>query len=73
MATPVFAILILKKLWLNLYRILCKCLFSEKTVQAVTEPDNKLLIAVRQPHHLFHCVVGSEHFAFLDGMPDHAV
>ncbi|AXC64809.1 hypothetical protein AH448_15800 [Salmonella enterica subsp. diarizonae] len=26
---------------LSLYRILCKCLFSEVTVQAVTEPDKK--------------------------------
>ncbi|MGR28255.1 hypothetical protein D9J50_21540 [Escherichia coli] len=25
----------------NLFRILCKCLFSEVTVQAVTELDNK--------------------------------
>lgn len=26
---------------MTLYTILCKCLFSEVTVQAVTEPDNK--------------------------------
>lgn len=32
----------------GLFRILCKCLFSEVTIQAVTELDNKGLIAIRQ-------------------------
>ncbi|AQT55436.1 hypothetical protein AR325_26850 [Serratia marcescens] len=54
----------------SLYSILCKCLFPEVTVQAVTELDNKTAHChtpvppwhcsflrhrlERQPHHLFY-------------------
>ena len=73
----------------SLFRILCKCLFSEVTVQAVTELDNKaahchspVLQRHRpfpgrrldcQPHHFFHRVVCREHFTLFDRMADHAV
>ncbi|AQU95342.1 hypothetical protein CA696_024705 [Escherichia coli] len=62
---------------MSLFRILCKCLFSEVTVQAVTELDNKAahchspvlqrhrpFLGRRldcQPHHFFHRVVCREH------------
>lgn len=74
---------------MSLFRILCKCLFSEVTVQAVTELDNKaahchspVLQRHRpfpgrrldcQPHHFFHRVVCREHFTLFDRMADHAV
>lgn len=61
----------------SLFRILCKCLFSEVTVQTVTELDNKaahchspVLQRHRsflerrldcQPHHFFQRVVCREH------------
>ncbi len=73
----------------SLFRILCKCLFSEVTVQAVTELDNKAahchspvlqrhrpFLGRRldcQPHHFFHRVVCREHFTLFDRMADHAV
>ena len=73
----------------NLFRILCKCLFSEVTVQAVTELDNKAahchtpvlqrhrtFLGRRlncQPHHFFHRVVCREHFTLFDRMADHTV
>lgn len=41
---------------MTLYMILCKCLFSEVTVQAVTELDNKAAhrhTPVPQRHRLF--------------------
>lgn len=73
----------------SLFKILCKCLFSEVTVQAVTELDNKaahchspVLQRHRpfpgrrldcQPHHFFHRVVCREHFTLFDRMADHAV
>ncbi len=63
---------------MELFRILCKFLFSEVTVQAVTELDNKAAhcdtavlqrhrpflgsILDCQPHHFFHRVVCREHF-----------
>ena len=63
--------------------------FSEVTVQAVTELDNKaahchspVLQRHRpfpgrrldcQPHHFFHRVVCREHFTLFDRMADHAV
>ncbi len=63
----------------TLYMILCKCLFSEVTVQAVTELDNKSAhchspvpqrhcpflrgCLDRQPHYLFHGVIRREHLA----------
>ncbi len=75
--------------WKSLFRILCKCLFSEVTVQAVTELDNKAahchspvlqrhrpFLGRRldcQPHHFFHRVVCREHFTLFDRMADHAV
>lgn len=65
----------------SLFKILCKCLFSEVTVQAVTELDNKaahchspVLQRHRpfpgrrldcQPHHFFHRVVCRELFTLL--------
>ncbi len=73
------------------FNILCKCLFSEVTVQAVTELDNKaahyylpvpqlsvaLSISVTRPGlpatQPFLLTRPSRHFAFPDGMPDHAV
>lgn len=73
----------------SLFKILCKCLFSEVTVQAVTELDNKAahchspvlqrhrpFLGRRldcQPHHFFHRVVCREHFTLFDRMADHAV
>ena len=73
----------------SLFRILCKCLFSEVTVQAVTELDNKAAYCHSpvlqrhrpflgrrldcQPHHFFHRVVCREHFTLFDRMADHAV
>lgn len=63
-------LLISKACLASLFKILCKCLFSEVTVQAVTELDNKaahchspVLQRHRpfpgrrlncQPHHFFH-------------------
>ncbi len=74
---------------LSLFKILCKCLVSEVTVQAVTELDNKAahchspvlqrhrpFLGRRldcQPHHFFHRVVCREHFTLFDRMADHAV
>ena len=73
----------------SLFKVLCKCLFSEVTVQAVTELDNKAahchspvlqrhrpFLGRRldcQPHHFFHRVVCREHFTLFDRMADHAV
>ena len=34
---------------MSLFKILCKCLFSEVTVQAVTELDNKARARLRKP------------------------
>ena len=72
----------------SLFKILCKCLVSEVTVQAVTELDNKAahchspvlqrhrpFLGRRldcQPHHFFHRVVCREHFTLFDRMADHA-
>ncbi len=73
----------------SLFRILCKCLFSEVTVRRSPNSIIKRLIAIRQSFNgivhfwdadwiashttFFHRVVCREHFTLFDRMADHAV